>query len=114
MGMSTRKTAIAHADWHPADVVAALRKRGTSLRQLAAQNGYSHIQRVLTSPWLAAEQVVARALGVQPRDIWPSRYLNPSDRQRAFQLTRKIKVTMPRKANAEARPGAATGRRERQ
>lgn len=101
MGMNTKPTTQAVADWHPADVVAALRKRGVSLRQLAAQNDYSHIQRVLTSPWLAAEQIVARALGVKPEAIWPSRYQNPSDRQHAFRLTRKTKVTMPRKARAD-------------
>ena len=82
---------------HPADVIAALHKRGTSLRKIAIENGYSHIQRVLTSPWLAAEQLVAKALDRKPEDLWPSRYLNPADRALAFQQTRKITVTMPRK-----------------
>lgn len=104
--MVTKKTATNQQDWHPADVLAALKKRRRSLRQLAIENGYSHIQRVLTSPWLAAEQIVAKALGVQPSDIWPSRYANPADRQRAFDLTRKIKVTMPRKPR-ESRPVAS-------
>jgi Ner family transcriptional regulator len=81
---------------HPADVVAALHKRGTSLRKIARANGYSHIQRVLTSPWLAAEQLVAQALGTTPQALWPSRYLNPADRALAFRQTRKIAVTMPR------------------
>jgi Ner family transcriptional regulator len=95
MGMSTNRTWKAQKDWHPADVIAALRKRNTSLRQLAIKYQYSHIQRVLTSPWLAAEQIVAKALGVEPEQIWPTRYANPEERQRAFNLTRKIKVTMP-------------------
>lgn len=91
---------------HPADVIAALRKQGTSLRKIAIQNDYSHIQRVLTSPWLAAEQLVAKALGTSPEKIWPSRYQNPANRALAFSQTRKIKVTMPRKRRqsvAEAR-----------
>lgn len=92
---------------HPADVVAALRKRNISLRQLAMQHGYSHIQRVLTSPWLAAEQIVAKALEKRPEEVWPSRYINPADRQRAFQLTRKIKVTKPRAAKSAKAGGAA-------
>jgi Ner family transcriptional regulator len=87
---------------HPADVIAALRKRGTSLRQLAIHNKYSHIQRVLTSPWLAAEQLVAQALGVSPEEIWPSRYLNPASRELAFRQTRKIAVTMPRAGRQSA------------
>lgn len=94
--MNTQNAARAQVDWHPADVVAALRKRNTSLRQLAMQNDYSHIQRVLTSPWLAAEQIVARALGKRPEDIWPSRYATPGSRHRAYQMTRKVKVSKPR------------------
>ena len=81
---------------HPADVIAALRKRGTSLRKIAIENGYSHIQRVLTSPWLAAEQLVAKALDTRPEELWPSRYVNPADRALAFKQTRRIVVTMPR------------------
>lgn len=107
MGMNTNKATSAHEDMHPADVIAALRKRGFSLRQIAIQNNYSHIQRVLTSPWLAAEQLVAKALDKKPEDIWPSRYLNPANRALAFRQTRKITVTMPRKPRQsalEARP----------
>lgn len=96
MCMNTNSAACAQGDWHPADVIAALRKRNLSLRQLAAQNHYSHIQRVLTSPWLAAEQIVAKALDKKPEEIWPSRYMDPAQRQRAYQLTRKIKVNKPR------------------
>jgi Ner family transcriptional regulator len=98
MGMHTNATTAAQADWHPADVLAALKKRGVSLRQLAARYGYSHIDRVLTSPWLAAEKIVADALGLKPAEIWPSRYLNPEDRMRAYQLTRKVKLAKPRRA----------------
>jgi Ner family transcriptional regulator len=96
LGMSTNKSTSIQEDMHPADVIAALRKRGTSLRKIAIENGYSHIQRVLTSPWLAAEQLVARALGSKPEDVWPSRYVNPAARLLAFRQTRKIAVTMPR------------------
>lgn len=106
MGMSTNSTAHAQDDWHPADVIAALRKRNLSLRQLAAQHHYSHIQRVLTSPWLAAEQIVAKALDKKPEEIWPSRYADPSLRHRAYQLTRKIKVNKPR-AHSSLQTGRA-------
>jgi Ner family transcriptional regulator len=95
MYMSINKATTSQEDMHPADVVAALRKRGTSLRKIARDNGYSHIQRVLTSPWLAAEQLVARALDTTPQALWPSRYQNPGSRALAFKQTRKIAVTMP-------------------
>ncbi|WP_238541160.1 helix-turn-helix domain-containing protein [Polaromonas sp. CF318] len=96
---------------HPADVIAALRKRGTSLRKIAHDNGYSHIQRVLTSPWLAAEQLVAKALDTTPQALWPSRYRNPATRALAFRQTRKIVVTMPSSRDRTAPPGTSAGAR---
>jgi Ner family transcriptional regulator len=93
--MSTNKATISQEDMHPADVIAALRKRGTSLRKIAHANGYSHIQRVLVSPWLAAEQMVAKALDTTPETLWPSRYRDPAARALAFRQTRKLAVTMP-------------------
>lgn len=71
-------------DWHSADVKAALEKKGVTLRGLAKEYGYSHIQRVLVSHWWAAEQVVAKALGLPAEQIWPSRYLTPRDRGRGM------------------------------
>jgi len=88
--MNTQK-GVAAQDWHPADVKAALEKRGLSLRELARAHGYSHFQRVLTSPWLAAELIVAQALGMDAKQIWPSRYRVPRDR--AQQMTRKVSIT---------------------
>ena len=66
----------AHQDWHKADIVAALWKRGTSLQRLARINGYAHgsINFALHRPWPRAERIIADALGVRPGDIWPSRY----------------------------------------
>lgn len=94
---------------HPADVIAALRKRGTSLRRIAIENGYSHIQRVLTSPWLAAEQLVAKALDKKPEEVWPSRYLNPANRELAFKQTRRIVVTHPCPPPCDAAPESQAG-----
>ena len=93
--MSLNNPTPSQEDMHPADIIAALRKRGTSLRKIAGDNGYSHIQRVLTSRWLAAEQLVAQALDTTPQAIWPSRYRNPAERILAFKQTRRIAVTMP-------------------
>lgn len=86
---------------HPADVLAALKKRRVSLRQLAIKFEYSHIDRVLTSPWLAAEKIVADALGMKPEEIWPTRYAKPETRIRAFQLTRKITLAKPKAKRAQ-------------
>lgn len=95
LGMRTNATTDAQEDWHPADVLAALKKKGFSLRQLARRHGYKHIDRVLRSPWLAAEKIVADALGLKPAEIWPTRYRDPASRLRAYQLTRKVKLSSP-------------------
>lgn len=90
MFMDTQKS-MSRSDWHAADVKAALEKKGLTLIGLAREHGYSHFQRVLTTHWWAAEQIVAKALGKEAREIWPSRY--ESSRDRAQKRTRKIKVT---------------------
>ncbi len=64
------------ADWHPADVLAALKKRGQSLAGLSVANGYhpTAAGKALKQPWPAMEQLLAAALGLAPQTIWPSRY----------------------------------------
>jgi Ner family transcriptional regulator len=76
------------SDWHPAKVKAELEMKGTNLSQLARSHGYRHINEVLYRSWLAAEQIVAKALGEKPEAIWPSRYKLP--RERAKLLTRNV------------------------
>lgn len=63
-------------DWHPADVTAALKKRGHSLSGLSIGLGYhpTAAGKALKKPWPAMEKVIADALGVTPKEIWPSRY----------------------------------------
>jgi Ner family transcriptional regulator len=63
-------------DWHPADILAALKKRGQSLAGLSVANGYhpTAAGKALKQPWPAMERVLAAALGVPPQTIWPSRY----------------------------------------
>ncbi|MFO1418356.1 MAG: helix-turn-helix domain-containing protein [Methylotetracoccus sp.] len=63
-------------DWHPADVVAALRKKGWSLRRLSVAQGYSPtlLKHANAHPYPWAERIIADAIGVKPQEIWPSRY----------------------------------------
>lgn len=69
------KKPVAH-DWHPADIVAAVRKRGGSLSQLSLQHGYRHdsLRQALRRPWPRAERLIGEFIGVPARRIWPSRY----------------------------------------
>jgi Ner family transcriptional regulator len=65
-------------DWHPADVVAALRKTPErwTLRRLSFAHQYSAnaASEALRKPWPAVERIIADALGCEPWDLWPSRY----------------------------------------
>lgn len=65
-------------DWHSADIIAALKKKGTSLAALSRQAGYasSTLSNTLVRPWTKGEQIIAMALDTQPELIWPSRYGN--------------------------------------
>ncbi|EQA8866266.1 helix-turn-helix domain-containing protein [Citrobacter braakii] len=63
-------------DWHPADIIAALKKRGMSLSATSRQAGLasSTLANALTRHWPKGERLIAEALGVAPEQIWPSRY----------------------------------------
>ena len=70
------ETRVERVDWHPADVLAALKKRGLSLAGLSVANGYhpTAAGKALKQQWPAMERLLAEALGLVPQEIWPSRY----------------------------------------
>lgn len=76
--MSERNT-----DWHPADIVAALRKRGTSLAAVSRSAGLSSstLANALSRPWPKGEWLIADTLEIHPAEIWPSRYIDPVSNQ---------------------------------
>lgn len=87
--MDTRKLArrprqIAR-DWHEADIVAALRKAGWSLRSLSRHHGYAptSLSQAIHRPWPRAEALIAGAIGVPQETIWPSRAALRSQGQKA-------------------------------
>ncbi|PVZ81179.1 DNA-binding protein [Serratia sp. S1B] len=63
-------------DWHPADVIAALKKKGTTLAAVSRQAGLSSstLANALSRSWPKGEGLIAEALGVHPAEIWPTRY----------------------------------------
>ncbi|WP_192459126.1 helix-turn-helix domain-containing protein [Musicola keenii] len=67
-------------DWHPADIIAGLRKRGTTLAAVSRASGLasSTLANALIRHWPKGERLIADALGKQPEDIWPSRYQDMS------------------------------------
>lgn len=68
-------------DWHPADIIAGLRKRGTSLAAVSRNSGLasSTLTNALIRHWPKGERLIAEALGIAPEQIWPSRYRKPEN-----------------------------------
>jgi len=64
-------------DWHPADVIAALRKKNITLKGLALAHGLADstsMSAALVRSLPTNERRIAEALNLHPKDIWPSRY----------------------------------------
>ncbi len=83
-------------DWHPADIIAALRKRGTTLARVSREAGLasSTLANALSRPWPKGEWLIAVALDVHPSVIWPSRY---SDLTRPRKPKKTLYLSMPEK-----------------
>lgn len=81
MNNSNRPKKSPSLDWHRAEVVCALRLAGWSLRQLAKHHGYASpttLTHALDRHWPKGERIIAAAIGVEPKVIWPSRYADDS------------------------------------
>ena len=63
-------------DWHPADIVAAVKKKGSSMVALSEGSGMakSTLSNVMYRPWPKGERIVSEFIGVPMCVIWPSRY----------------------------------------
>lgn len=95
------------SDWHPADVIAALRKRGITLSSLARAHGLagsSSLSAALVRSLPKDEKRIADALGVHPKAIWPSRY-NP-DGTRKLQGFRALQFNAAATARNSQAPAA--------
>lgn len=98
------------SDWHQADIVAALKKGGYTLSKLAFEHGLkdsSGLSVAMVRSFPKGEQRIANALGVHPKEIWPSRYNEDGTRKptgaRALYVTREMRQ---RKAGEELRYAA--------
>lgn len=75
--MARKRAGKRAKDWHRADVLAALKKRGLSLKEVGERAGYQHADsayHVLRTAMPRLEFEIGRILGVPPQSIWPSRY----------------------------------------
>ncbi|MFD1805583.1 transcriptional regulator [Pasteurella oralis] len=76
MGVLNVNKKTAATDWHRADIIAALKKRGWSLRSLALECdlSYSTLKSALDKPYPKMERIIANAIGVAPEVIWAGRF----------------------------------------
>lgn len=63
-------------DWHKADIVAAFKKRGTTITRVAREMNLceSYLRQAVNRAYPKAERILAEFLGTTPQNIWPSRY----------------------------------------
>lgn len=97
---------INSSDWHPADIIAALKKKGTTLANLSRQSGLSSstLSNALARPWTKGEFIIAQALDVEPNEIWPSRYIDSNTNEpikRVLRLTTTTKKKKKRKSTSK-------------
>lgn len=61
------------ADWHRVDIVAALHKRGMSIRALSVRSGLKPdtLKNALSRAYPRAERIIAEALGITPEKSGP-------------------------------------------
>lgn len=94
MAKDTDKKA-SREDWHPADILAAFHKSGLTLRELSRRcgiKGSSTLSKAMVdTAYPINERRIAEALGMQPQDIWPTRY-NADGTRKTFGL-RAMKST---------------------
>lgn len=62
--------------WDPEDIKCAVRKKGTTLAELSRRAGLCDEagSQTLARQWVRMERVIAKFLGVDPRELWPERY----------------------------------------
>lgn len=63
-------------DWHRADIVAALHKRGWTIASLARANDLAPttLRSALDKSYPKSERIIAKAIGVAPEVIWAERF----------------------------------------
>lgn len=79
--------------WHRADIVAAVRKSGSTLRRLSIENGFapSTLRASLERIHPRAHDIIATFVGKSRQDIWPNFY-GPDGRRLGRQEQRRREI----------------------
>lgn len=91
---------IAHLGWHPEDIKAAVRKRGSTLAEISRSAGLCSdaCRQALRSSWPLAEQAIADFLGVPRGELFPGRPGVRRVRRRRRRPVRALKRVTKRRA----------------
>ncbi|MFT4098467.1 MAG: helix-turn-helix domain-containing protein [Rhodoblastus sp.] len=86
---------------HPADIVAAVKKAGTSLRQLGLSGGFgeSTLRAALHKQHPRAQRLIAQTIGKPLHEIWPQWFDvtgAPIRAPRAERTTTRVRESNPR------------------
>lgn len=81
--MSYVKYKTEYNDWHPADIISAVKKTGTTIAALSREHGLasSTLGNTLYRKWPRGERIIAEHLSIPAKEIWPSRYHDPIERK---------------------------------
>ncbi|ERE11443.1 MULTISPECIES: helix-turn-helix domain-containing protein [Chromobacteriaceae] len=77
-------SASKHKGWHKEDIKAAIRKKGTTMSDLARQRDLppSTIRNALARPVFSGEVAIAEFLGIPLHELWPERWTQEGRRIR--------------------------------
>lgn len=80
-GSQKKESNASTENWHQADVLAVVRKRGSTLAKLSRENGLHErtLYNALERNWPKGEQIIADNIGVNREEIWPERYNNSEE-----------------------------------
>lgn len=82
--------------WHPADIIAAVRKRGTSLQRLSREYGFSvfTMNKAVRQCFPACHDIIAKVIGRPRQQIWPQYYDEKGARLSARERRRREIASM--------------------
>jgi Ner family transcriptional regulator len=89
---------------HRADIVAAVRKRGTNLSELGRRNGLgdSTLRVALSHPRTPSNKIIAAFLGLELHQLWPV-WFDASGKLRSPQGSRRRLAASSQKRDRELR-----------
>lgn len=81
--------------WHPADIIAAVRKQGTTLQRLSREHGFSvfTMNKAVRQCFPACHDIIADVVGEPRQTIWPQYYDRDGVRLSARERKRREIVT---------------------